>query len=184
MRAQGSLGSLQVSAVGLVGLGGTLVGLAFTLRPVSAAPAVFWGVVAVGGALCLMAFVDPFIRFRRRQTPLDQGRHPSEQERAARECRRLASALNAFVRLRALERPRVSRYRRRSAEAAWEIETARRYQLEYRAWARRVFDEALDLGAVSASARALIEDPGANQIADIGELFSDLAGALENGSAV
>jgi hypothetical protein len=162
-----------------IALGGTVLALAFAVRPVHASPVVFW-VVAVAGLLALLAGCVSLGRgmwARRRRLAVVSARR---RRLAGRECRRLYEALSLFVAEREQVRPRNARWSPSTARLEeWRVETTALYRDEIRGWAMRVVEDAVACDVLSASSRALVHAPAPSQLAAVRDLFRDAAQDLE-----
>jgi hypothetical protein len=172
-------GRVDGLALAWIACGGTILALAFTLRPVRASSAVFWTIAGTGGlaivAGCALA-TRGVASWRGRS-----GRAASRRRQTlAAECHRLHEALAAFLAERDRERPksplRISNSHR---DDAWRAETALRYREELRTWALQVFDEVATCGAAAPGARHLVHSPATAQLCTVRDLFDDAAVQLE-----
>lgn len=100
----------------------------------------------------------------------------------AMECRRVEEGLTSFLTNQYAKRPRGGFGAKRGRDEQWCQDTARRYRRDMRAWAIKVFDEAVTCGAISDVARPLVEAPNAEQIAAVRDLFGEIAEELERSS--
>lgn len=159
-----------------IGTGATMVALAFTVRPVHVSAWVFWVVVAAG----IVAVASGCFRLVRLWLTRAPGDAQSPCGRTATECRRVQEALSAFADERSRERPRAGLFTANAQRLdVWRDETVAQYRNELRSWATGVFAEAVACGAVSDSARPLVEAPSAAQISTLRDLFRDAAEELE-----
>jgi hypothetical protein len=157
------------------GTGATVVGLAFGIRPMHATRLIFWMVVASGVAMFAVG-AFPFFGTRLRQP---RGRRVRDESmKLAAECRRVHDALRDLIADCDRGRPRVAIFGGERIEQ-WRHDTAARYRVELRAWARQVFNGGLVLGVVSATARQLVEEPSAAQLHVLADLFLQAAEQLE-----
>lgn len=174
----------------LLGVGATVVTFDLAVRPIQLSPLLFWLVAGAGVALMLPSLTLPVLRWRtttasRRR---DGGRRKDSRSRpasrlrlAATECRRagdetarlmgdaddaIAASRGPFVRLSSARRLR--------------LQTLTIYRNDYRSWVTDVFDEAAALGAVSPSARALLQGRDVFQLRALPKLFYDAAANLED----
>ena len=157
-----------------VGVGASVVALAFTVRPVHASVLVFVAVLALG-LLMLGAGVVPSV-----PRPSRGGDDPGPRAALAGECRRLANALGRLSLDRERQRPRqLLRNADGERQTRWRAETVARYRTDYRDWAMEIFEEAVACRAASPAGRRLVDSPGGGQLHDLEDLFREAAERLE-----
>jgi hypothetical protein len=153
-------------ALGFLGLGAALFGVAVTVHPVHASAGVFWTLVVAAG----IAVVAGFVSLRR-----SDGRSP-RPGLLARECRQIAAALMNLL---------DDCHRSRAAGpfgnggARRQTEALRRYRHDLRAWATQIFDEAVVVGAISPACRPLLQADSVVQLRALCDRFADAATELE-----
>lgn len=150
-------------AVGLLGLGVALFGVAFAVRPVHASGTVFWGLIMIAVVATVFGVI-----FLRRDNRLRPGL-------LARECRQLENALETLVR----ECPPRSSGRFGGAAGRRESATLARYQSEFRGWANQIFDQAVAAGAILPACRPLLQAESVVQLRALCSRFADAAEELE-----
>jgi hypothetical protein len=167
--------STLMRALAWIGTGATIAAAAFGIHPVHASAVVFWTVLVIGLLLIAAGVVPLRHTLSSRRT---QG--PARRRQAAAECRRLLAALEAFIRERERERPRVGLFNGNPERMnSWREQTVALYRIDLRPWSMRVFAEAVALDAASDTAMPLVEAPSANQMIALGSLFRDAAEQLE-----
>jgi hypothetical protein len=163
-----------------VGTGIALLALAFTVHPVAAPSWTFWLVVGMGAAAAGVGCTPLSVAVLRRLTrsPRDTATS-THRAHVGTECWRVWLALGAFIEERDRQRPRGMFGAGAERVDRWAEETAARYRSELRQWVRLVYAEALAFGAVSESARLLVEAPSAAQLGALRDVFHDAAERLE-----
>lgn len=150
----------------------SLLGVAFALHPVHVPLDVFWGLIGITAFIALMAIGWQLGRSTKRRG----GRH----RLTGLECRHLSEVIGALWRERQERRPRESGLiaNNESRQRKWAEETEAAYE-KLKAWAMRVFEDAVACNAMSDASRPLIERPPATQLHKVRDLFSDAAETLE-----
>jgi hypothetical protein len=163
-------------ALAWIAAGITVLGLAFAVHPVHASRTVFLCVLAGGAAAIVTGSV---VSLRELAVSRRTKRAAAAERRRllAFDCRSLRDALAEF----ALEcgRLRPPRLLGTGREEDSRSSTCARYRNEFRAWALKVFDEAVLVGAVSTNSRTLVQEPAATQLTALRDLFGDIALGLE-----
>jgi hypothetical protein len=166
-------------ALAWIGCGGTILALAFTLRPVHASPAVFW-TISAAGAMALLVGCGVVTRRMASWRGRSLGAAARRRQMLASECHRLHEALVVFAAERDRERPKPPLWiPNTTRDEEWRSDTVLRYRDELRAWAIQVFDEVVACGATSPGARPLVQSPAATQLGTVRDLFRDAALSLE-----
>lgn len=150
----------------------SLLGIAFALHPVHVSPYVFWGLI---GTTTFIALVAISLHLGR-STKRTGGRHFL----TGLECRRLSDVIDSLWAERQAKRPKATGLVANSGsrQRQWVEETDADYD-ELKAWAMRVFEDAVACNAMSDASRPLIERPPAAQLHKVGDLFRDAADTLE-----
>jgi len=168
--------SQSARALAWMAFGGTVAGVAFSLHPVSASPVVYWVLLAVGAGATALGLVA-FAQALRGGAP---GRPRDQAGLLAADCRRVQHQVALLISDCASRQPRGPRTSRGDARLErWRAETLERYRLELRAWATKVFEDAVAAGAAPRSARALVDAPSATQLPALRDLFRDAADRLD-----
>lgn len=171
--------SVSARTLAWLGLGASVIALAFTVRPLQVSAWVFWIVVSAGAAAAATGGVTVLRTLHHREAHR-AGSVPPRCRLVASECRRVQLVLTSFIGQQALERPRAGRRAGgRVRLGRWREETAGRYRRELRSWALEVFNEAVACEGISDSARALVEAPSAEQLVTVRDLFGEAAELLE-----
>lgn len=151
----------------------SLLGVAFGLHPVHVPPGVFWGLIGITALIALAA-----VSVRLRRLVEKRGGH---HRLTGSECRRLSEVIGALWNERQESRPKStglianSSFKRRK----WADESEAAYD-KLKAWAIRVFEDAVACDAMSEASRPLVERPPAAQLHKVRDLFREAADTLEH----
>jgi hypothetical protein len=167
-------------AFGLIGIGATVLGVAFTLNPPSEIDqAVFWSVLMLGG-LAIVGGIAMLAADRLRSESAVTNEEDHDRRLLAAECQRVSDSLSDFLAEWKRAKPRVlplgnGRARLRN----WHEEGERRYRERFRPWALGVFDAAVELDGVLVESRIFVETPGHEHLHRLPGLFRDAAQQLD-----
>lgn len=167
-------------ALALIGIGITVIGVAFTLSPPThVSLGVFWTIVGVG-VLAIASGIS-LLLFRWKA---GGGRRLTQEEIRKRrllaaECRRVADSLADFIIEWKRAKPRPRPFRDEEIQLRrWGRKGEERYQETFRVWALRVFDAAVQLDGVAPESRVFIDAPSFEHLDQVPELFRDAARSL------
>jgi hypothetical protein len=168
-------------ALAWIGLGATVIGVAFALRPQEpVSGTAFWSVLVLGiAAICVGGASIAIGRIRR-----TSGRRNGKRRRrlVAIACDRYAETLSAFIEEQWRSRPRPFPFGNGAARMQrWQDAVEASFRKNFRAWGLETFDEAARLGGVAESLRSSVEAPSIEQLRQLPDLFRDAARSLERG---
>jgi hypothetical protein len=152
----------------VAGIGATLLGTAITMRGLPLPNPVFFGMLALAAVLIGPAILV-LIKRGAGSLSLPAREHPAPRRLlVADECRRVAAQLWALM------------HSRRRWRRMWQRSVIEHYRNDYRDWALRVFDDAAALGALSPTARELLDGRDVTQLGALPSLFEQAADNLEH----